>query len=75
MLNKDFYTALSTGKLAGADEFDETRADFSRWKRIYETWPQRKEAYALRVKNWSSGVRSRRSPPARISGATMSWVG
>jgi hypothetical protein len=27
------------------DEYDETRADFSRWKGIYETWLRRKRAY------------------------------
>lgn len=27
------------------DEYDETRADFSRWKGIYETWRRRKQTY------------------------------
>ena len=27
------------------DEYDETRADSSRWKGIYETWRRRKESY------------------------------
>jgi hypothetical protein len=42
---EDFYTALMAGELERYDAFDETRADFSRWKGIYETWLRRKEAY------------------------------
>ena len=38
------------GKLARYDEFDETRADFSRWKGIYETWLRRKEDYDRQFK-------------------------
>jgi len=38
-----------SGKLARYDEYDETRADFSRWKGIYETWLRRKEAYTNQV--------------------------
>jgi len=38
VLSEDFYSALTTGKLGRYDEYDETRADFSRWKGIYETW-------------------------------------
>ncbi|MCI0493496.1 hypothetical protein L0Z72_00705, partial [candidate division KSB1 bacterium] len=45
ILSEDFYTALMSGKLARYDEYDETRADFSRWKGIYETWQRRKAAY------------------------------
>ncbi|MBM4044937.1 MAG: hypothetical protein FJ279_07480 [Planctomycetes bacterium] len=45
VLSEDFYAALKAGKLARYDEYDETRADFSRWKGIYETWLRRKEAY------------------------------
>ena len=45
ILSKDFYEALMSGKLERFDEFDETRADFSRWKGIYETWSRRKKAY------------------------------
>ncbi|MBA2664415.1 MAG: hypothetical protein H0U74_19160 [Bradymonadaceae bacterium] len=45
VLSEDFYAALMSGKLARYDEFDETRADFSRWKGTYETWLRRKEAY------------------------------
>jgi hypothetical protein len=50
VLNEDFYTALMAGKLARYDEYDETRADFSRWKGIYETWLRRKQAYATQFK-------------------------
>lgn len=45
VLSEDFYTALMSGQLAEYDAFDETRADFSRWKGIYETWQRRKKAY------------------------------
>jgi hypothetical protein len=45
ILSEDFYNALMSGKLEAYDEFDETRADFSRWKGIYETWQRRKESY------------------------------
>jgi hypothetical protein len=45
ILSKDFYEALMSGKLERFDEFDETRADFSRWKGIYEIWSRRKKAY------------------------------
>jgi hypothetical protein len=38
------------GKLAQYDEYDETRADFSRWKGIYETWLRRKQSYAEQIK-------------------------
>jgi hypothetical protein len=44
VLSADFYGALTCGKLARYDEFDESRADFSRWKGLYETWLRRKEA-------------------------------
>jgi hypothetical protein len=33
------------GKLSSYDKYDETRADFSRWKGIYETRRRRKQAY------------------------------
>ena len=49
ILSADFYEALMAGKLGGYDEFDETRADFSRWKGIYETWLRRKRAYAQQI--------------------------
>ena len=45
ILSEDFYAALMSGKLADYDAYDETRADFSRWKGIFETWRRRKEAY------------------------------
>ena len=40
--SQDFYDALSSGRLSSYDECDETRADFSRWKGIYETWQRRR---------------------------------
>jgi len=46
VLSEDFYRALMDGELARYDEFDESRADFSRWKGIYETWRRRRSAYA-----------------------------
>ena len=49
VLSEDFYGALMAGKLAEYDAFDETRADFSRWKGIYETWRRRKEAYRKQI--------------------------
>jgi hypothetical protein len=45
ILSEDFYAALVAGTLAQYDAYDETRADFSRWKGIYETWRRRKDAY------------------------------
>jgi hypothetical protein len=45
VLSEDFYTALMAGELSEYDEYDETRADFSRWKGIYETWARRKKSY------------------------------
>ena len=49
VLSEDFYTALMSGELAQYDAYDETRADFSRWKGIYETWQRRKEAYTKQI--------------------------
>lgn len=46
ILSEDFYSALISGKLAAFDDYDETRADFSRWKGLHETWMRRKSAYA-----------------------------
>ncbi len=46
ILSEDFYSALMEGKLAEYDAHDETRADFSRWKGIYQTWLRRKSAGA-----------------------------
>ena len=37
------------GELARYDEFDESRADFSRWKGIDETWLRRKAADANQI--------------------------
>lgn len=50
VLSADFYDALMSGQLAEYDAYDETRADFSRWKGIYETWLRRKQAYAQQIK-------------------------
>jgi hypothetical protein len=49
VLSEDFYAALIGGKLANYDAYDETRADFSRWKGIYETLRRRKDAYRKRM--------------------------
>jgi len=49
ILSADFYDALVSGKLADYDAYDETRADFSRWKGIYETWQRRERAYAQQI--------------------------
>ena len=49
ILSEDFYNALMAGKLAEYDAFDETRADFSRWKGIYETWKRRKDDYSKKL--------------------------
>ena len=45
VLSEDFYAALIAGELSGYDAYDESRADFSRWKGIYETLRRRKETY------------------------------
>jgi len=50
ILSEDFYQAFITGKLERFDEYDETRADFSRWKGIYETWRRRKQSYDTQIK-------------------------
>ena len=50
ILSENFYKALMDGQLEAYDEFDETRADFSRWKGIYETWQRRKEKYDAQIK-------------------------
>ena len=49
VLSADFYAALMAGQLARYDEFDESRADFSRWKGIYETWLRRKATYTQQL--------------------------
>ncbi len=50
ILSEDFYEALMAGKLERYDAYDETRADFSRWKGLYETWRRRKETYAKTIR-------------------------
>ena len=45
VLSEDFYAALTSGRLAEYDAYDETRADFSRWKGAFETCRRQKEAY------------------------------
>ena len=50
VLSEDFYNALISGELSKYDAYDETRADFSRWKGIYETWMRRKNAYRKQIK-------------------------
>jgi hypothetical protein len=49
VLSEDFYAALMSGKVANYDAYDETRADFSRWKGIFEIWRRRKDAYQKRL--------------------------
>ena len=49
VLSEDFYAALMSGELADYDAYDETRADFSRWKGIFETWRRRRDAYRKQV--------------------------
>jgi hypothetical protein len=49
VLSEDFYAALTAGKLARYDAFDESRNDFSRWKGVYETWRRRKDAYSEQI--------------------------
>ena len=51
ILSEDFYTALMSGKLAEYDAYDETRADFSRWKGIFEIWRRRKDAYRKQLES------------------------
>ena len=49
VLSADFHAALTAGRLASYDAFDESRTDFSRWKGVYETWLRRKEAYEVQL--------------------------
>lgn len=49
VLSEDFHAALMSGQLERYDEFDETRADFSRWKGIFETWLRRKQSYSDQI--------------------------
>jgi hypothetical protein len=64
VLSEDFYAALTSGKLARYDEYDETRADFSRWKGIYETWQRRKQAYQQKMNQFADFSEILRSQPA-----------
>ncbi len=50
VLSEDFHNALMAGELEQYDAYDETRADFSRWKGIYETWLRRKEDYTKKIR-------------------------
>lgn len=50
ILSEDFYSALVSGDLERYDEYDETRADFSRWKGLYETWQRRRRSYEQQIK-------------------------
>jgi hypothetical protein len=50
VLSADLHSALMAGELDRYDEYDETRADFSRWKGIYETWLRRKQAYTEQMR-------------------------
>ena len=50
ILSENFYEALMSGKLYKYDDYDETRADFTRWKGIYEIWLSRKEDYNKQIK-------------------------
>ncbi len=45
ILSEDFYGALMAGQLERFDEMDESRADFSRWQGIYETWQRRQRRH------------------------------
>ena len=63
ILSEDFYGVLTAGNLARYDAFDETRADFSRWKGIYETWLRRKRAYAEQLRQ-RGPARALRAQPA-----------
>ena len=49
VLSEDFYREYTSGGLSRYDDYDETRADFSRWKGIYETWLRRKTAYTSQL--------------------------
>ncbi len=53
VLSEDFHSALMSGHLERYDAYDETRADFSRWKGIYETWLRRKASYNQEMKDRS----------------------
>jgi len=63
VLSEDFYAALMAGTLERYDKYDESRADFSRWKGTYETWLRRKMAYDEQLKE-SDFVEALRFQPA-----------
>ena len=63
ILSENFYQALMGGQFEHYDEYDETRADFSRWKGIYETWQRRKKKYDVQIQEQSI-VDSLRFQPA-----------
>ena len=50
ILSADFHRAFMSGQLAQYDAYDETRADFGRWKGLYESWLRRKEAYTQQIR-------------------------
>jgi hypothetical protein len=62
VLSEDFYSALMAGKLEEYDAYDETRADFSRWKGIYETWLRRKQAYSNQMEERDLATAMRYQP-------------
>lgn len=62
VLSADFHAALTSGQLSRYDEFDETRADFSRWKGLYETWLHRKQAYETQLKEHTLAETLRTQP-------------
>jgi hypothetical protein len=49
VLSEDFYKALMAGELEQYDAYDETRADFSRWKGFYETAMRRRDTYKKQI--------------------------
>ncbi|MDI6791479.1 MAG: hypothetical protein QME81_01235 [bacterium] len=62
VLSEDFYAALMSGRLARYDAYDETRADFSRWKGIYEIWLRRKKTYNNQIQQRDLGEALRIQP-------------
>ena len=62
VLSADFHAALTAGQLSRYDDFDESRADFSRWKGLYETWLRRKQAYERQLKELSLAQALRTQP-------------
>ncbi len=62
VLSADFHAGLMSGQLARYDDFDESRADFSRWKGLYETWLRRKAAYERQLKEHSLAETLRTQP-------------